>query len=529
MTLPTQPELILAQQQGATRVLSFNRPDKRNALEPASYRLLAAAVDAAVADQQVANIVLQGVGSFFCSGGDLRSLETRAVISPEERAHSIEDLQALVRRLRSCPKPLIAAIEGGAAGAGASIALAADLIVAARDSYISMAYVNAGLVPDGGGSAYLSMSLPPQLAAEIALLGERVPVERLAAAGVVNRLSEPGEALRMALALGEQLAAGPRAAQSSILALLDAPGREAFAQQLEHEKGRMAVALGSPEAAAGIAAFKAKRAPDFPPPAAIRPAAYKDAQPQIISSQPGWVQYLTISSPGRKNAITGGMYLQLAAALEAAGQDAGVNVVVLQGADGVFTSGNDVNDFSPREEGQKPPSLVFLEALVAFPKPLVAKVEGLAIGVGCTMLLHCDLVLAANTARFRLPFVNLGLVPEAASSWLLPRMMGHAKAAELLMLGEMFPAQVAQEVGLVNTLCEELTLARRVESVANALAAQPTQALQRTKALLRNTSTEGVLQRIHAESVVFGACILGAEFTEAQAAFREKRAPNFNQ
>lgn len=529
MTLQTQPDLILAQQHGATRVLSFNRPDKRNALESASYRLLAEAVDAAVADQQVANIVLQGVGAFFCSGGDLRSLETRAAISAEERAAGIEGLQGLVRRLRSCPKPLIAAIEGGAAGAGASIALAADLIVAARDSYISMAYVNAGLVPDGGGSAYLAMSLPPQLAAEIALLGERVPIERMAAAGVVNRLTEPGEALAVALALGEQLAAGPRAAQSSILALLDAPERDAFAQHLEREKGRMAVALGGAEAAAGIAAFKERRAPDFPLPIASKSAAAaQDAQPQVLNEQQGRVLYLTISSPGRKNAITGAMYLQVAAALDAAGQDAGVHVVVIQGAEGVFTSGNDVNDFSPRADGQKPPSLVFLESLVAFPKPLVAKVEGLAIGVGCTMLLHCDLVLAANTARFRLPFVNLGLVPEAASSYLLPRMMGHARAAELLMLGEVFPAQVAHEVGLVNTLCEELTLAHRVDEVASALAVQPTQALQRTKALLRDPSTDSLLQRIHAESAVFGACIAGPEFAEAQAAFREKRAPNFN-
>lgn len=164
-------DIVLAETRGATRVITLNRPDKRNALETESYQLLSTLIDDAIGDAKVANVVLRGAGDFFCAGGDLRSLETRAALLVEERAERVEQLQSLVRKLRNCPKPLIAAIEGGAAGAGASIAFAADLIVAAKGSYISMAYVKSGLVPDGGGSGFLAQNLPPQLAAEIALLG----------------------------------------------------------------------------------------------------------------------------------------------------------------------------------------------------------------------------------------------------------------------------------------------------------------------------------------------------------------------
>lgn len=259
----TPSDIVLAELRGATCVLTLNRPDKRNALETATYILLNKYIDEALANPDIANIVLRGAGHFFCSGGDLLSLETRAALPVEERAALIQKLHDMVLKLKFCPKPVIAAIEGGAAGAGASLAFAADMIVAAKGSYISMAYVKAGLVPDGGGSAFLAQSLPHQLAAEIALLGGRLPVERFAEAGVVNRLVEPGEALQVALELGQQLAEGAREAQSAILALLDGPGRAVFERQLDEEKQRMAIALGSPEAAEGIAAFKEKRAPRF--------------------------------------------------------------------------------------------------------------------------------------------------------------------------------------------------------------------------------------------------------------------------
>lgn len=263
MTSPASTDIVLAERCGPSLVLTLNRPDKRNALETAMYILLEKHIDEALADPKIANLVLRGAGNFFCSGGDLRSLETRAALPVEEREALIQRLHDLVLKLKFCPKPVIAAIEGGAAGAGASLAFAADLIVAAQGSYISMAYVKAGLVPDGGGSAFLAQALPHQLSAEIALFGGRLPVERFAQAGVINRVVEPGTALQVALELGQQLAEGARESQSAILQLLDGPDREAFTRQLDQEKRLMAIALGSSEAAEGIAAFKEKRMPRF--------------------------------------------------------------------------------------------------------------------------------------------------------------------------------------------------------------------------------------------------------------------------
>ena len=261
--MPHSDEIVLAERCGPSLVLSFNRPDKRNALETAMYVKMDAHLDHALEEPGIANIILRGNGDFFCSGGDLRSLETRAALPVAERAALIQKLHDLVMKLKYCPKPVIAAIEGGAAGAGASIAFTADLIVAARGSYISLAYVKAGLGPDGGGSAFIAQRLPHQLAAEIALFGDRIPVERFAELGIVNRVVEPGTALETALQLGQRLADGARQAQTAILELLNEPDRNEFQLQLDREKQLMALALGAPEAAEGIAAFKEKRTPRF--------------------------------------------------------------------------------------------------------------------------------------------------------------------------------------------------------------------------------------------------------------------------
>ncbi|MFT3690316.1 enoyl-CoA hydratase family protein [Paenirhodobacter sp.] len=260
----TVSEAVLSERRGPSLILTLNLPRKRNVLGQDVYDGLHAGFDLALSTPEIANIVLQGAGGFFCAGGDLNQLATRAALPPEGRAERIEALHAVVRRIRSCPKPVIAAIEGGAAGAGASIALAADMIVAADDSYMSMAYVKAGLVPDGGATASLLRALPPQFASEIALLGGRIPAQRLADLGVVNRIVPAGGALDAALALGAELAGGARAAQSAILSLIDRASECSFDGQLENEKRAMAVALGAPEAAEGIAAFRERRAPAFP-------------------------------------------------------------------------------------------------------------------------------------------------------------------------------------------------------------------------------------------------------------------------
>ncbi|QER41126.1 enoyl-CoA hydratase [Acinetobacter suaedae] len=243
----------------------------------------------------------------------------------------------------------------------------------------------------------------------------------------------------------------------------------------------------------------------------------------------GKIMTLTMNTLGKKNAISYDMYSAMSHALDQAAVNDEVHVVILTGANQVFTSGNDVNAFSNRKNfGSEPPaSIRFLKSLATFPKPIIAKVEGVAIGIGSTMLLHCDLVYASDKTIFQFPFVNLGLVPEAGSSYILPRLLGFARASELILLGEKFSAAQAQNYGIVNKVCTEQELEPLVRNSATTLANKPNKAMQLSKKLLRDMPLDDLLKRIDDESSIFSACIEGDEFKEALAAFQEKRKPVF--
>ncbi len=249
--------------------------------------------------------------------------------------------------------------------------------------------------------------------------------------------------------------------------------------------------------------------------------------PQIISEQMGAVLRLTLSSPRTKNAITKGMFEALNDAMDAAVADPEIRVVWLRGAEGAFTSGNVMTEFGETVAGDNPVGSHFLSKLEAFPKPIVAQVEGPAIAIGTTVLLHCDLVYASKDAKFMLPFVSLGLIPEAGSTYLLPRLMGHAKAAELLYLGGMFGADDALSVGLVNQVLDADELEPTVEKVVTALARQAPQALAQTKAFLRRPLHGTVADRMVEEMSDFQTRFTGDEFAEAITAMKEKRKPVF--
>jgi len=239
---------------------------------------------------------------------------------------------------------------------------------------------------------------------------------------------------------------------------------------------------------------------------------------------------LTMSNPSKKNAINYEMYSALSQALDEAVTNQDVHVVVLTGEGSAFTSGNDVNAFETRNttSTEPPSSIVFLKSLATFPKPIIAKVNGVAIGIGSTMLLHCDLVYASQNSIFQFPFVNLGLVPEAGSSYILPRLLGFARASEIILLGEKFSAEQAKCYGLVNEIFEATELDEVVEDVATKLAHKPSQALQLSKKLLRDMPIDDLLNRIDHESTIFSHCLQGSEFKEALSAFQEKRKPNFH-
>lgn len=252
-----------------------------------------------------------------------------------------------------------------------------------------------------------------------------------------------------------------------------------------------------------------------------------DTTPQVIIDRLDHALRLTLSSPKTKNALTYGMFETLNAALDEAAEDPEIRVVWLRGAEGSFTSGNVMAEFSKTVAGDTPVGTWFLQKLAAFPKPVVAQVEGPAIAIGTTVLLHCDMVFAAENAKFMLPFVNLGVIPEAGSTYLLPKLAGHVRAAELLYLGETFTAAEALEIGLINKALPADALEEVVQKAVSRLCQQPPQALMKTKALLRKPLTGALRDRQDDEMAVFETCFTGEEFAEVATAMREKRKPVF--
>lgn len=248
----------------------------------------------------------------------------------------------------------------------------------------------------------------------------------------------------------------------------------------------------------------------------------------ILETKEGGVLTIRFNRPEKKNAITQAMYRAIADAFTQANGDDEIRAVLIAGSPGAFTAGNDISDFLKLAgAGLKDnPILDFLRALATFEKPLIAAIDGLAIGVGTTLLMHCDLVFAADNAMLQTPFVDLGLVPEAGSSLLAPQIMGRQQAFALLALGEKFSATRAKEAGLVFEITSSEALENAALTAAQQLAAKAPEALAATKKLLTEDKA-ALLQRIEEEAVLFGERLNSAEAREAFMAFMEKRAPNF--
>lgn len=253
-----------------------------------------------------------------------------------------------------------------------------------------------------------------------------------------------------------------------------------------------------------------------------------DNSNSVLSTRNQSVLELVINRPERKNALNMAMYQALTEQLRQAATDSAVRVVIISGAGGCFTSGNDLEDFARGADlnPDSSPVVCFMMALLDFPKPVIAAVDGLAIGIGTTLLLHCDLAYASPNSEFRMPFAQLGLCPEYASSFLVPRLAGHLKASEWLLLGKAFSATEAERVGMINQIADDpLHIARA--SAAQLVAMAPA-ALRATKALLRAPLQEQTRKTLAAEFQLFGERLRGPEFAEAAAAFFAKRAPDFS-
>jgi enoyl-CoA hydratase/carnithine racemase len=254
---------LLSSRQGQTLVLTLSSPEQRNALGPEIYVQGMAALQAAQTDAGVRSVVLVGEGATFCAGGNLQRLLANRQQPPEVQAASITKLHTWIEALRAFPKPIIAAVEGAAAGAGFSLALACDFVVAADDAVFVMAYSNIALSPDGGGSWSLAQALPRQLATQLLMCGERIGARRLHELGVVNRVAPTGQALAQALQLAESLNARAPNALASIKHLMNQAPAQDMTGQLMQERDNFVRNLHHANAGEGIAAFLEKRKPQF--------------------------------------------------------------------------------------------------------------------------------------------------------------------------------------------------------------------------------------------------------------------------
>lgn len=250
---------------GGIRLLTLDGPARRNAIGLAQYEALRAAVTDAGHDPRIRAIVLTGAGGFFCAGGDIAALRDSRDQAPSQVARNTDALGAMILAIRACRVPVLAAVEGGAAGLGLSLALACDMIVASRTASFTAAHVRIGLTPDGGATHFLAEALPRQLVSEMCMLGRPLGAERLHAAGAVNALADEGGALDAALALAGRIAAGASGAIAVIKTEIAAAARNGLAAQLDLEARHINAARFGDEAGEGLRAFLDKRPPRFAP------------------------------------------------------------------------------------------------------------------------------------------------------------------------------------------------------------------------------------------------------------------------
>ncbi len=249
----------------------------------------------------------------------------------------------------------------------------------------------------------------------------------------------------------------------------------------------------------------------------------------VVITRTDAVLEIRLNRPEKKNALTRAMYDAMADAFAQVDADPTLRVALLTGTGDTFTSGNDIGDFQARAAGNREGSASrFLPTISSMQKPLIAAVNGPAIGVGTTMLMHCDLIIAARSARFVMPFTSLGLVPEAGSSLLFPRLLGHQRASALLLLGEPMDAATAHQWGFVNRVVDDTELMVTAHDLARRLAALPPQAVRLTKRLMRQGAAD-LAGRMEEELTLFRQRVASPEAAEAFRAFMEKRKPDFSQ
>jgi enoyl-CoA hydratase/carnithine racemase len=248
----------------------------------------------------------------------------------------------------------------------------------------------------------------------------------------------------------------------------------------------------------------------------------------IVTEELGSILRVQLNRPTKRNAMTAAMYVALARIFNQAANDEDIQVVLWHGSGDSFCAGNDIEDFLKNPPGPgESPQAGLMNALINFDKPLVAAVHGAAIGGGTTMLTHCDFIYAGESTKFQMPFVNLAVVPEFGSSCSMPARIGHVRAAELILLGDPFDARRAAELGLVTQVLSDKNVLTKATETARKLAAKPTEALQASKRLMKQTFREQIKAAMKAENEAFSAQVRSEDAKEALTAFLEKRKPDF--
>jgi len=251
---------------------------------------------------------------------------------------------------------------------------------------------------------------------------------------------------------------------------------------------------------------------------------------EIIVSENAGVLEISIQRPERKNALTHAMYTAINGAFERAESESSIRALLITGTQDCFTAGNDMVDFLQNPPiGDEAPVMILLGKLAKFTKPLIAAVNGPAVGIGTTLLLHCDLVYLGASAKLQMPFTSLGLCPEAGSSYLLPLLIGHQRAAELLMLGETMGAQRACELGIANSVLADDEYLQHARQQAARIVGQPAAAVRLTKELMRSAFNERLHAHMKVEGDAFAKRLVSPEAQEAMQAFMQKRKPDFSQ
>lgn len=512
-------ELIVSRQQQVL-LLTLNRPAARNALNNALLTQLVNELEAAATDTSISVCVITGNARFFAAGADLNEM------AEKDLAATFNDTRPqLWARLQAFNKPLIAAVNGYALGAGCELALLCDVVVAGENARFGLPEITLGIMPGAGGTQRLIRSVGKSLASKMVLSGESITAQQAQQAGLVSDVFPSDLTLEYALQLASKMARhSPLALQAAKQALRQSQ-EVALQAGLAQERQLFTLLAATEDRHEGISAFLQN----------ARPTLRTLMMELILSHVEKGVMTLTLNRPERLNSFNDEMHAQLAECLKQAERDDTIRCLLITGAGRGFCAGQDLNDRNVDPTGPAPDLGMSVErfynplvrCLAKLPKPVICAVNGVAAGAGATLALGCDIVIAARSAKFVMAFSKLGLVPDCGGTWLLPRVAGRARALGLALLGNQLSAEQAHEWGMIWQVVDDETLADTAQQLARHLATQPTFGLGLIKQAINSAETNTLDTQLDLERDYQRLAGRSADYREGVSAFLAKRSPQF--